>query len=326
MHFRSKRWKIFGGRRFLEEGWREEAGSLTMEPWRNRTVAFLKRIFVVIQATIRRFSDEEGMHLAAGVAFYAFLSLFPLALLIISVFGFFFDPEEVASWLIELFGEQTPVSEEFLRDTVEAAVAARGPIGILGLLGLILSSTLVFAAVMRSINRAWGLMGTGSRPFLRRKLWEFALLVGVASLFLLSLGATSFLEILGERPFPGTEFRISTDNGLWSFFVGLIPLGATVVILMLLYKFIPTTKVRWRDVWLASLLGAAVFTLTNNLLGWYIRSVGYYNAVYGPLTSVIILLLWIYVGANILIMGASLSSVLATRRRQPSSPDSVSDS
>jgi membrane protein len=54
--------------------------------------------------------------------------------------------------------------------------------------------------------------------------------------------------------------------------------------------------------------------------------VGYYNAVYGPLTSVIILLLWIYVGANILIMGASLSSVLATRHRQVSSPDSVSDS
>ena len=265
------------------------------------------------------------MHLAAGLAFYAFLSLFPLALLIISVFGFFFDPEEVTSWLIDLFGEQTPVSEDFLRDTVEAAAAVRGPIGILGLLGLILSSTLVFGAVMRSINRAWGLMGTGSRRFLRRKLWEFALLVGVASLFLLAVGATTFLEILGERPFPGTEFRLAADNAFWRFFVGLIPLGATAGILLLLYKFIPATEVRWRDVWLPSLLGAAAFKLTNNLLGWYIRSVGYYNAVYGPLTSVIILLLWIYVGANILIFGAALCSVLAARRRQLPSPDSITD-
>jgi len=296
-----------------------------MEPWRNRIFAFLRRIFVVIRSTIRRFSDEEGMHLAAGLAFYAFLSLFPLALLIISVFGFFFDPEEVTSWLIDLFGEQTPVSEDFLRDTVEAAAAARGPIGILGLLGLILSSTLVFGAVMRSINRAWGLMGTGSRRFLRRKLWEFALLVGVASLFLLAVGATTFLEILGERPFPGTEFRLAADNAFWRFFVGLIPLGATAGILLLLYKFIPATEVRWRDVWLPSLLGAAAFKLTNNLLGWYIRSVGYYNAVYGPLTSVIILLLWIYVGANILIFGAALCSVLAARRRQLPSPDSITD-
>jgi len=235
------------------------------------------------------------MHLAAGIAFYAFLSLFPVALLLVSVFGFFFDPEEVASWLIELFGEQAPVSEDFLRDTVEGAAAVRGPVGIVGLLGLVLSSTLVFAAIMRSINRAWGLMGTGSRAFLRRKLWEFALLVGVASLFLLSLGATSFIEILGQRPFPGTEFRLLADNAFWGFFLGLIPLGATAVILLLLYKFIPATKVRWRDVWLPSLLGAAAFKLTNNLLGWYIRSLGYYNAVYGPLTSVIILLLWIYV-------------------------------
>jgi len=266
------------------------------------------------------------MHLAAGIAFYAFLSLFPVALLLVSVFGFFFDPEEVASWLIELFGEQAPVSEDFLRDTVEGAAAVRGPVGIVGLLGLVLSSTLVFAAIMRSINRAWGLMGTGSRAFLRRKLWEFALLVGVASLFLLSLGATSFIEILGQRPFPGTEFRLLADNAFWGFFLGLIPLGATAVILLLLYKFIPATKVRWRDVWLPSLLGAAAFKLTNNLLGWYIRSLGYYNAVYGPLTSVIILLLWIYVWANILIIGASLSSVLATRHRQLSSPDSVTDS
>lgn len=265
------------------------------------------------------------MHLAAGIAFYAFLSLFPVALLLISVFGFFFDPEEVTGWLIELFGEQTPVSEDFLRRTVEGATAARGPIGILGLLGLILSSTLVFAAVMRSINRAWGLVGTGSRPFLKRKLWEFALLIGVASLFLLSLGATSFFEILGQRPFPGTEFRLAADNGFWRFFVGLIPLGAMAGILMLLYKFIPATKVRWRHVWLPSLLGAAAFKLANNLLGWYIRSLGYYNVVYGSLTSVIILLLWIYVGANILIIGASLSSVLATRHRQLSSPDSIMD-
>jgi membrane protein len=263
------------------------------------------------------------MHLAAGLAFYAFLSLFPLALLLISVFGFFFNPEEVTSWLIKLFGEQTPVSEDFLRDTVQAVMAARGPIGILGFLGLVLSSTLVFGAVMRSINRAWGLMGTGSRTFLRRKLWEFALLVGVASLFLLSLGATSFFEILGQRPFPGTEFRLSTDNAFWSFFLGLIPFGATASILLLLYKFIPATKVRWRDVWLPSLLGAAAFKLTNSLLGWYIRSLGYYNAVYGPLTSVIVLLLWIYVCANILIFGAALCSVLAARRRQPTSSDSI---
>ena len=296
-----------------------------MEPWRNWIFAFLRRIFVVIQATIRRFSDQEGMHLAAGIAFYAFLSLFPVALLLVSVFGFFFDPEEVTGWLIELFGEQTPVSEDFLRKTVEGAAAVRGPVGIVGLLGLILSSTLVFAAIMRSINRAWGLMGTGSRPFLRRKLWEFALLIGVASLFLLSLGATSFFEILGQRPFPGTEFRLSADNAFWRFFVGLIPLGATAGILLLLYKFIPATKVKWRHVWLPSLLGAAAFKLTNNLLGWYIRSMGYYNVVYGSLTSVIILLLWIYVGANILIIGASLSSVLATSDRQLSSPDSITD-
>src|SRR4030042_7019341 len=98
-----------------------------MKSWSNRIIAFLRRVFVVIQATIRRFSDEEGMHLAAGVAFYALLSIFPMALALVSIFSFFFEPEEVTSWLVGLFGKDTPVSPDFLRGSVAGAIAARGP-------------------------------------------------------------------------------------------------------------------------------------------------------------------------------------------------------
>jgi membrane protein len=265
------------------------------------------------------------MHLAAGVAFYALLSIFPMALVLVSIFSFFFKPEEVTSWLVDLFGKETPVSPDFLGETVEGVIAACGPVGIVGLVGMGLSSTLVFAAIMRSINRAWGLVGTGYRPFLRRKLWEFSLLGGMAFLFLLSLVADSLLEILGQTPFPGTEFRLSPANTFGRFFFGLIPVGVMAGILLLLYKFVPTTTVKWRDIWLPSLLGAAALKITNSILGWYVNTLGYYNAVYGSLSSVVVLLIWAYVCANILIVGATLSAVLATSHRQLPSPDSIAN-
>jgi len=297
------------------------ASRAALERWRNRTCSFLSQVLVIVRSTIRRFSDEEGMHLAAGVAFYALLSLLPGVVLTVSAFSYFLEPEEITRWLVERMGEQTPVSPDFLLDAVRGARDIRGPVGILGILGAGLSSTLFFAAVMRSINRAWGLIGTGSRTFFRRKLWEFALLLGVAFLLLLAYAAANIYDILKQGPLPGTDLRLATDNPLWRLFLSTVPFFATTAILLLLYKFVPTTEVRWRDVVVPSVLAAAFLMIANSLLGWYIRNLAYYNVIYGSLTSVIVLLLWMYVGANILIAGAALSATLAEKGRHPSGPE-----
>ena len=300
---------------------------MALNSWSSRLVAFLKHVFVVAHATIRRFSEEEGMHMAAGIAYYALFSVFPLALLFVSIFSYFIDADEVIRWTIDQFGEETAVSLDFLESTIEGAADIRGPIGILGIVGTILSSTLVFSAIMRSINRAWGLVGTGTRTFWRRKLWELGLLGGLASLFILSFLTASVFEVLRERAVvPGTDFAFSTDNAFGAFFLALVPFIVTTGILLLLYKFVPTTEVKWHDVWPASLVAAAAYWIANKLLSWYIGSLGYYNAVYGSLTSVIVLLLWVYICANILIIGAAMSSVLANLRLQSSSSNDIADS
>ena len=97
------------------------------------------------------------------------------------------------------------------------------------------------------------------------------------------------------------------------------------IVLLLLYKFVPTTEVKWRDALIPGLLGAGSIRIINELLSWYFNTWGYYNAVYGSITGVIVLLLWAYICANIVIIGAALSSVLATTRSQPPSTDGVAD-
>jgi len=277
-------------------------------------VAILKQFVAISRGTLRRFSDEEGMHLAAGIAFYALMSLFPVALIFVSIFSFIYTPEQVTDFLVRFFGEQAPVAPRFLKEAVEGAQAVRGPVAVLGTAGLVLTSSLVFAAIMRAINRAWGLIGTGTRRFMKRKLWELTLMASAALLFFIALAATNIIDALRDGPFPGTDFRLDPDSFFLRFLLGLAPLIALFSVLLLLYKYVPTTRVQWRDVWFPSLIGAAALLLASNVMTWYISTLGYYDAMYGSLTTVILLLLWIYVCSNILIGGAALSAVLSDFR------------
>jgi membrane protein len=95
---------------------------------------------------------------------------------------------------------------------------------------------------------------------------------------------------------------------------------------MILYKFVPTVKVRWRHVLLPGAVTAAILVIVNTLLGWYIRHLGYYNVIYGSLASVIVLLVWTYICANILIGGAAMSAAMADLEQQASGPGTAVDS
>lgn len=302
-----------------------EEDDISIKSWSHRMIAFLKQVFVITHATIRKFSDEEGMHLAAGIAYYALLSILPAVLLFVSIFSFFAQPEEITTWLIDILGDETPISPDFLLETVEGATALRSLLGIIGLAGLILTSTLVFAAMMRAINRAWGLLGTGTRSFMRRKLWELSLLTGTAIFLLVSYAGAQLFRLVREIRFTGNGLFLTSDSILWSILSNLYFLTMLSFILFLLYMWVPTVKVKWRNALLPGVLAAVAIMIANYFLGWYFTNWAYYDAVYGSLTSVIVLLLWVYVCANILIIGAALSSVLSTPGRQPPDTDSVED-
>jgi membrane protein len=275
---------------------------VTTRSWPDGARDFLKEAWAVCRDSVRQFGDNDGMHMSAGVAFYALLSMFPLVMLLVSVSGFFFEPQEASDWLVESLGDRLPVTEEFLAPALEGVVLIRGPMAVVGMVGVILGAMTVFGAIVRSINRAWGIHRKGARPFIKHKVRELALLGSVVVVFLLSLAATTLFQVMSPSS--------------WGFLFHVIPLGLVIFILLVLYKVLPDTKVKWRDIWLPSVLAGSVFEIATYVFGWYVTSLGHYNAVYGSLASVIILLLWVYLSAIILIFGAEMCSVLAARRAE----------
>ena len=126
----------------------------------------------------------------------------------------------------------------------------------------------------------------------------------------MSTAATSVIEVYANqtRDLGVLGQDIMLDLGLGNLALRAVPWGITFLIFLMVYRFVPNTKTYWRYVWPGALVAAVLFEVAKSLFVWYLDNLAIYNQVYGSLTSVIVLLLWIYVSSLILILGAELSS------------------
>jgi len=115
--------------------------------------------------------------MAAGVSYYGILSVFPLILGLLAILGLFLPSETVQQVLFDLFRDIFPGSIDWLEESIETLIRLRGPIGIVGLIGLIWAGSAFFGAVSRAINRTWGVQK--DRPYHLRKLRDLSMVLGI---------------------------------------------------------------------------------------------------------------------------------------------------
>lgn len=284
--------------------------------WESERVRRIRnqRAVVLLTRTVRDFGDDECPTLAASMAYYAFFSLFPLMLGLIAVFSLVAEPSTVRERLISLMGAYLPGSSEFVDKTVQEAVKARNPAGIVAIIGLFWSASAFFGSLRQAVNRAWNV--EKPRSFLKQKLVEFATMLAVAMLFLLSLASTFVLSLLDNlmslylrsgSPFLD-EAILNLPLTAIRLLLGLLPIFLTFILFLALYRFIPHAPVRLKDVWLGALVATLLFEVAKRGFVWYLTNFANYNVVYGSLAAVIVLLFWAYISAVILLFGAELAS------------------
>lgn len=242
---------------------------------------------------------HDASHMAAGVAYYGFISIFPLLLGIIALLGIFLKSEAFQESLINFFATYLPGSTDILQQNIESVIRLRGTLGVISVLFLIWSGSTMFGAIRRAVNRAWGIHK--SRPFYIAKALDLAMAFSVATLFLLSLGGTTLLQIVGQADIPFVGNPAINAGAL------LLALVFSFLIFLLIYKLLPLTRTRWRYTWPGALLATILFEVAKNGFLFYLGRFANYEAVYGSLGSIIVLLLWIYISAFILIFGAEFT-------------------
>ena len=256
--------------------------------------------------TVREMSADDATHMAAGLAYYAVLSLFPLTVAIISLLGLLLEPEALHSDVFHFFESYLPVSEELLAANIDAAGNIHGFLGVVSFIGLFWSASLMFGAITRSVNRAWDIHQ--DRPFYLDKVRNIAMALSVAPFFLLSVGTTAALQMLEGVDLPLIGSTDILDDAIIGSLSRILPFLFSLMIFLLVYKFAPNTRTHWRYIWPGALLAAVLFEVSKSIFVLYVDNFANYEAIYGSLASMIVLLAWTYFSGLILITGAEFSS------------------
>ena len=265
------------------------------------------RISLFFVDTTNEFLDKNCPYIAGAIAFYTLVSIFPLLLAIISVLGYLSpatmeEQQELALRTADII----PVSSDFIGETVSSVVESRVVTGLVGIFGLLWAATLVFGAIRKGINAAWGI--TKPRPFLKERLIDFALVIGAGILLLIVLLSSPTLSFVREASgvlAPESEYF---NHPVWNVIVRLILPTLAFVTFLVLYRFIPNTPVKLSNVWAGALLASLAFDAANLAFVWYVQNYGHYNLLYGSVGTILATLTWVYLSAIILLLGALVTS------------------
>ena len=256
--------------------------------------------------TWRELGDDHSIDLAASIAYYAILSLFPLAICLVSLFSFVMEADTVEAEVHQFFHSYLPGADGILEANVEAVSNIRGVLGIVSLIGLLWTASLLFGAITRAVNRAWDI--EQDRPFYIDKPRQILMALCMAPFFLLSLVLTSGLQFIAgeEIPILG-RLAFLEHNGI-NALARPVPFIFTFLIFLFIYKFTPMTRTYWRYMWPGALVAALLFEAAKSIFIFYLDHYAAYERIYGTLGSAIALLAWAYVSGFIVVIGAEISS------------------
>lgn len=256
--------------------------------------------------------DRVGL-IAAGVAFYGLLALFPAITALIAISGLLVEPSAIVEQLRGLSGM---VPEEVItivtRQATDVAGSREGGLGLAAILGVLIalySSSKGMASLIEGINVAYD--EQEERGFIRLKLVTFALtlflMVGLLIALLAMLGLPTALAMVDLGPLVETLAAIA----LW---VGLLAL--TMVGLSVLYRYAPSRdEPEWKWASIGAVIGCFVWLVASAGFAFYVSNFGSYNESFGTLAGVIVLLMWFWISAFIILMGAELNAELEAQTR-----------
>ena len=260
---------------------------------------------------VRNFTRDDGPHMAAGVAYYATFSLFPLVLGVIAIAGFFVDTTDVEQEVLHFLDVQLPGigGKEVIASNIASLVDLRGTLSAISIAFLFWSGRGVFGAVYRITNRAWHVRRRPKFVVFQLSQVFAAAIFGAAFLITIALGA------VGHAIAEHTDAALGAELP-WAPVLGPVPLIMSTSMFVLIYRFVPEAEVRWRDAILGTVFASSMFELTKVAFAAYLGNLPGLDLIYGSVTTMIALMLFLYVSAIVLAIGAELSSEYNTSCRK----------
>jgi membrane protein len=276
----------------------------------------------LLRETWEEFQNDEAGQLGAALAYYATFSIFPLLLLLLAGLGWVLSYWPVAinaqEQILAVASQNfSPKLGETIEQLLEVLKDRAGTATGIGLVTLLFGASGVFQQLDASFNKIWkapkktessGIVATVT-TVLREKLFSFGMVLSVGFLMLVSLALTGVSQAL-----LGALQHIPIIGGLFGYLAGLLlTVSISTIVFALLFKYLPSTRVRWGDVWLGALLTAIIWEIAKRLLALYIEYTSRSFSAYGAIGTLLVLMIWVYFSSQVLFLGAEFAEVYSRR-------------
>jgi membrane protein len=273
------------------------------------------RLFRVTREVYRGTREDDVPGLAAELAYRFLFALFPLFILIAALGGFVADllpAQDPTARIMDTLGDALPAEAAGMLETqLDRVLGGRHPALLsIGVIAALWASAGAMNAIMKALNRIYGV--EEKRPLWRRYALSIGLTLlaggGVVVAFVVLLVGQVWGMQIGEALGLGPAVALAINLARWPLVIGLL-----VVAMAVLYWAAPNMNLPFR--WISA--GAVTFTLgwvaVSYLFGLYVANFGNYSDTYGALGGVIILMVWFYLSAFVLLVGAELNALMYAR-------------
>jgi len=267
-----------------------------------------------VREVVTEWRKDNALSLGAALAFYTLFSLAPLLVLIIAIVGLVFGRAAAQGEIVaQVAGVVGPEAAKVIEGMVaKASAPTSGMIAtVASLATMLFGASGVFGQLQTSLNQIWGVTAgqrRGVRGLVRRRVTSFSLILGIGLLLFLSLVVSAVLAAVHQLL---AEY-LPVLSGLLPALNFLISLLMITALFALIFKVLPDARMDWRDVWLGAAVTALLFTVGKTLIALYLGRTGR-TSVYGAAASLVVLLLWVYYSAQILLVGAEFTEVYSRR-------------
>ncbi len=262
----------------------------------------------VSRRAVTGFLGHEALQYAGSMAYFSVLSMFQLLVLAIVLGSFILGQGEARAFVIEQVTAGSPIEAETVGGVIDAAIESRGSMTVIGFAFLLWSALGIFSALSNGISRVFE--NAPPRPFLQDKLLGLFLMAitGVLAIGSLVIGiVTGILQRAAEGVLDG---RAGGGTLIW--LIGLVvPIVLIFIAFWVIYRVVPNRPVGWGEVLPGAIVATLLWTILRFTFTWYATSVANYDSAFGPISTGITLLVFLYFASVIVLLGAEFARASA---------------
>lgn len=275
------------------------------------------QIYKDVKNLFYRFRDDDVMALAAQLSYSLLISFFPFLIFLMTLIGF--SPIKSADVLVGLNQTLPPTIYQMISNIVIEVVDTKNSnLLSISLVITIWTASTGFKAVIKGLNKAYD--ETEKRSILRLEVTAFLCTLALTTVIILSIILLVLGELIGNSIAQYVMIHPEDFLALWDVLRYFIILCVMVLIFAALYRYTPSRRLSWREVFPGSVFATIGWVIVSVGFSFYVNNFGNYSRLYGSIGAVIILLTWLFLTSIIIILGGEVNATLAFDREGKEKP------